>query len=374
MEFFDSAYNYVISAVIGILLALCSMLMALRVPKGRKYIPYGKARVILILLFATIAVDLILSLVVNRLHVSVHADTLVDVACYTPIGILFLALMQTLMEYNPKSNIMKTVTVGAWIALTVLGVVNEVLYAYGMVETDIYKTVFMAVAVLWVIVILGVAVRVTILFRKAQHRLSNYYSDDVSKRMEWLLRSFGIFLAWGVMSPLAAMGPSWLNTIYGGLGGAVYLYLAISFINYRAIYANIKANEPDDAKPDATLRTSPRPANLAQTQEAIKQWEVDRGYRTKGVTIEMMSASTAVPADTLASVINEQHNCSFYEYVTELRIRDAQSQLIHYADKSLDEIADMTGFASLEDMEFAFKQTLYVTPEDWRKGVLSLIS
>lgn len=81
MEFFDSAYNYVISAVIGILLALCAMLMALRVPKGRKYIPYGKARTILILLFVTIAVDLILSLVVNRLHVSAHADSLVDVAC-----------------------------------------------------------------------------------------------------------------------------------------------------------------------------------------------------------------------------------------------------------------------------------------------------
>lgn len=282
--------------------------------------------------------------------------------------------MQTLMEYTPKNKFIKTFFISAWIALTVIGVGNEVLYAHDAVEADAYKTVFIAIATLWVIIMLCIAVRVTILFRKAQHRLSNYYSDDVSKRMEWLLRSFAIFLAWGVLSPLAAMGPSWLNTIYGGLGGAVYLYLAISFINYRAIYADIKAGETDDAKPDATAHPDKRPSDLPHTLDAIKEWEVDKGYRTRGVTIEMMADAISIPADTLATVINEQHNCSFYDYVTGLRIRDAQSQLVHYADKDLEEIAEMTGFASVEDMEFAFKQTLYVSPEDWRKGVLSLIS
>lgn len=372
MEFFDSAYNYVISAVVGMLVALCATLKAQRVPQGRKYASYNKSRTLLIHLFCIIAVDLVLSLAVYRLETLPHADTIVDILCYTPVALLFLLLTQTLMEYKPESRTTIGVFIAVWILLVVVDIANESLHACDMVDAAAYKAIFAVDAAVWVALILSIALCIAITFRKAKRKLSNFYSDDVTRRMEWLHKSFVIFLLWGLASPLAAIGPSWLNTIYAGLGSAVYLYLGISFLNYNSLYVRQKANNTEESAPDAGLQ-APR-ANTPPSPDAIKEWEDKKGFRTPGVTIEMMADSLSMSANTLASIINEQHNCSFRDYVTNLRIRDAQTLLVHYADKDLQEIATMTGFSSEDEMERAFKQTVYISPAEWRKGVLSLIN
>lgn len=370
MEFFDSAYNYVISAVIGMLVALCAMLTAQKMPQGRKYASYGNARKQLFLLFATIAVDLILSLVAYRLQVSAHADTLVDILCYTPVALIFLTLTRTLMEYKGGSTSVKATLLCAWGILVIIGTTNEILFYNGDIEPNTYKTVFACDVAVWVCLIMCIATLVAVTFRRAQHDLANFYSDDVARRMEWLRKSFVIFLLWGMASPLAAVGPSWLNTIYTGLGSAVYLYLGISFINYGSVYVRLKANESDE---ESQAQYASETGN-ARSLDSIKEWEANKLYRTPGVTIEMMAASLSVPAQSLAATINDQHNCTFREYVTNLRIRDAQTLLVHYPDKAIGEIASMTGFASEDEMENAFIQMVYVSPKEWRKGVLSLIN
>lgn len=372
MDFFDSAYNYVISAVVGMLVTLCATLNAQRVPQGRKYASYNKSRTLLIYLFSIIAVDLALSLAVYRLGTLPHADTLVDVLCYTPVALLFLLLTQTLMEYTPERLAHIWVFTGLWIVLVAAGVANESLHICGVVEGEVYKTAFAIVAAIWVLLILSIALCVAITFKMAKRKLSNFYSDDVARRMTWLRKSFNIFLLWGLASPLAAIGPSWLNTIYAGLGGAVYLYLCISFLNYNSVYVKQKANDPEEGSNGAHAPTTQ--VNTPPSLDTIKEWEDSKEFRTPGITIEMMATSLSMPADTLTSIINEQHNCSFRDYVTNLRIRDAQTLLVHYADKEICEIAAMTGFSSEEEMEHAFMRTVYVSPAEWRKGVLSLIS
>lgn len=373
MDFFDSAYNYVISAVVGMLVTLCATLKALRVPQGRKYASYNKARTLLVYLFGIIAVDLVLSLTVYRHEALPHADTIVDILCYTPVALLFLLLIQTLMEYSPERRTALWVFIAAWISLTVAGVTNESLYIADMIDTDVYKTVFAVDAAIWVALILSIAIRVAVTFRKAKRKLTNFYSDDVARRMEWLRKSFVIFLIWGLASPLAAIGSSWLNTIYAGLGSAVYLYLGISFLNYNSVYVRKKTNDTGDDASTGAEPHSPR-VNTQPSPDSLKEWENSKGFRTPGITIEMLADSLSISANTLSSIINEQHNCSFYDYVTNLRIRDAQTLLVHYADKDIQEIAAMTGFLSAEEMERAFKQTVYITPAEWRKGVLSLIN
>lgn len=372
MDFFDSAYNYVISAVVGMLVTLCATLKAQRVPQGSKYASYNKSRALLIYLFSIIAVDLVLSLAVYRLEALPHADTIVDILCYTPVALLFLLLTQTLMEYKPESRTAIGVFIAIWILLVAVGIANESLYICDMIDTDANKTVFAADAAVWVILILSIALCIAITFRKAKRKLSNFYSDDVARRVEWLRKSFIIFLIWGLASPIAAIGPSWLNTIYAGLGSAVYLYLCISFLNYNSVYVRQKANDTDETVPDSGHH-APR-ANTPPSPDAVKEWEDRKGFRTPGVTIEMMADSLSMSANTLASIINEQHNCSFCDYVTNLRIRDAQTLLVHHADKDIKEIAAKTGFSSEEEMERAFKQTVYISPAEWRKGVLSLIN
>lgn len=373
MEIFVSAYNYVISAVIGMLVALCAMLVALSVPEGRKYAAYGKARKILILLFATIAVDLALSLLAYRTMLSIHADTIIDILCYTPVALLFLDLTQTLMEYKPRTLFFKRLFACMWVGLVIWGIVNEVLFMGNDIKTPTYKTNFIACTATWVCLILCIAIHIGITSSRAQKQLANTYSDNVARHTEWLRRSFAIFLVWGTASPLAAIGPSWVNTIYGGMGGAVYIYLCVSFINYGHDFVRFKANEPD-AKPEpAPMQQTDPQSDGPQTTTTIKEWEESKGYRTPGVTIDMMAASLSIEPRKLASIINEQYNCSFHDYINNLRIRDAQSLLVHFADKDIGEIAAMTGFASEEDMEKAFMQTVYVSPEKWRKGVLSLI-
>ena len=88
----------------------------------------------------------------------------------------------------------------------------------------------------------------------------------------------------------------------------------------------------------------------------------------------MMSASLNIPPRSLISAISSQRNGTFRDYVSRLRVRDAQELLIHFTDKEVGEIATMVGFKTRADMDTAFRETVYVSPEEWRAGVLRLIN
>ncbi len=366
MDFFDSAYDYVISTVVGILLTLCAGLLSLRIPRSSQFSSYRKARGLLTVLLAVILADLTLSLMAFRLHAPGNVDTLIDIVCYTLVALLYSKVVDVLLENTEHGRKTMKWCTGLWLAVSVADAANE---AFG--PEWAYGTVFHICAALWVILIMVIAASILWKFRTCVRQMENYYSDDVSQRMEWMRNSFIMFFGWGVFSPLATIGPSWLNTIYTALGGFVYIYLGFSFINFGSDYKHISSKGiAKKSKRSGDVEGLPEPEVIS----AIREWEERKEYRVNGVTIETMSESLGIPEGQLISTISSQRNSSFRDYVNRMRVRDAQELLVHLADKDIDEVAQMVGYASAKEMSSAFVNTVYVTPEEWRAGVLRLIN
>ncbi len=364
MNFLDLVYDYLIFAVIGILISLCAVLMVLRISKEKEYEPYRKARKSLAIVFAIIAVDLSLSLTAYKLGIQGHSDTIIDILCYTPVAFFFWKLVDTLVDMSTLDKFKNTLLC-IWASIIVLGIANEVFPIEG-----VNQLIFIIVAAVWAGLIIFMGLNILMTLHKAIAIMDNYYSEGIANRITWLRKGFLTFLIWGIFSPLAAVGPSWLNSIYASLGGAIYVYLAASFINYGYNYRNLKINTNDD------YDGSPVGVNDEgkDISGALKEWEKNKEYRKQGVTVRTMAEQIKTSTSSIITTIYNEHNCSFHEYICRMRVRDAQELLVHFADKDIMEIAHMVGFESLEDIETSFRNTVYVTPEEWRAGVLRLIN
>ena len=362
MDCFQLAYEYVISTVVGILIALCVGLMTLRVSSDTEFASYRKARRLLAALFAVIIADLVLSLAAYKAQTPGNLDTLIAIFCYTLVAILYSQMIDALLDNTDHGRPFTITCAIMWVVSFTTDGVNELLKPDGY-----YRQVFMACVVLWVCTIIAIATKILLTFRETSRRMDDIYSDGIAGRIAWMRNSIMMFLAWGVISPLATMGPSWLNTIYTALGGAVYLYLGISFFNYGTEHKRVKTQSRADAE---------EPAEVSEQEAiaALKTWEEGKEYRKPCITIDMMSASLNIPPRSLISAISSQRNGTFRDYVSRLRVRDAQELLIHFTDKEVGEIATMVGFKTRADMDTAFRETVYVSPEEWRAGVLRLIN
>ena len=365
MNFLDLTYDYLIFAVIGILISLCAVLMVLRVSNDKEYEPYRKARKSLAMVFAVIAVDLSLSLAAYKMQLHGHVDTIIDVLFYTPVAFLFWNLVDTLVDMDTLGKFRKTLLI-IWAAIIVVGIANEL----APVE-ELSQLIFTIVAAVWAGLIIFMGINIIVTLHKAVVTMDNYYSENIANRLTWLRKGFSTFLVWGIFSPLAAVGPSWFNAFYASLGGVIYVYLAASFINYGYNYRNLKILSDDKTPGNTSVEVSTGDKNVS---ESIKEWEKNKEYRHQGITVRSMAEQLQTSTSSIITTIYNEHNCSFHEYVCRLRVRDAQELLVHFADKDITEIAHMVGFESLEDIETNFRNTVYVTPEEWRAGVLRLIN
>ncbi|MDY3268389.1 MAG: helix-turn-helix domain-containing protein [Phocaeicola sp.] len=71
----------------------------------------------------------------------------------------------------------------------------------------------------------------------------------------------------------------------------------------------------------------------------------------------------------LSAVVNSRFNMNFSCLLNEYRIKDSMHLLVdkRYADKNIEEISAMVGFANRQSFYAAFYRMLGITPNDYRK-------
>ena len=59
-------------------------------------------------------------------------------------------------------------------------------------------------------------------------------------------------------------------------------------------------------------------------------------------------------------------NMTFYEWVAQMRIREAQSIMINERNKTIEQIAGLVGFSSPSTFSITFKRIVGISPNQWR--------
>lgn len=84
------------------------------------------------------------------------------------------------------------------------------------------------------------------------------------------------------------------------------------------------------------------------------------------ITLEKMANELSFSANYIGKLFKNQMKCSFNEYVNTLRLKHACT-LLNSSDMSVKEIADASGYSSIEYFMYAFKKKMMMTPGEYRK-------
>ena len=84
------------------------------------------------------------------------------------------------------------------------------------------------------------------------------------------------------------------------------------------------------------------------------------------ITLEKMASELSFSANYIGKLFKNQMKCSFNEYVNTLRLKHACT-LLNSSDMSIKEIADASGYSSIEYFMYAFKKKMMITPGEYRK-------
>ena len=83
------------------------------------------------------------------------------------------------------------------------------------------------------------------------------------------------------------------------------------------------------------------------------------------ITLEKMAKDLSFSANYIGKLFKSQMKCSFNEYVNTLRLKHACS-LLNSSNMSIKEIADASGYSSIEYFMYSFKKKMMMTPGEYR--------
>ena len=351
-------YSYTLVVAIAVLATLSLTLFCFRINGGDEFRPYRSAKNSFAMVFSIIAVDFASSLALNHSDLSeTKWDTIVDVLCYTPVAACFAWGVSVLLENESHTRERLQRDALIWAATLITAVASLLLG-----DSSAADIIFSIVIGVWAVFVRS--------YRHTMRMMDNYYSDDIYKEVRWLRYAILSFVAWGILSPIASVLGTFANAIYTAAGIGLFIFLGISFINYRHGYGLVIRAPQTDASASAAAED---PEAVAKAEYRMESWEQRNGHRKSGLTIEQLAAELDVDCTTLSRAINRKYSCSFRDRVNRLRVRDAQEQLVRLPHASVDEIAKMVGYTSESELNIHFRRTLGVMPTDWREGVTRLM-
>lgn len=97
---------------------------------------------------------------------------------------------------------------------------------------------------------------------------------------------------------------------------------------------------------------------------------VQKKYKDTEYSAKKLAEELQTNTRYLSAVINSRFGTNYSCLVNEYRVKDALRLLTdkRYADKNIEEISSMVGFANRQSFYAAFYRVMGVTPKDYRKN------
>lgn len=217
------------------------------------------------------------------------------------------------------------------------------------------------------------------IYRIAINNLRTYYSDFVEDLMCWMPGvGVGIML-FLISAPITSFCPRIVGIYQLALGIIMFIYAFVSILNFSFRYSAMAPalHESDAAGHEyneGVDESGNQPTSLSASLQEIMQdkeqrWREQGGYRTPGLTIEQAARDMGTNRNYLSRYLNQVKQMTFYEWVAQMRIEEAQTLMAgNDGSMTMEQIAAQVGFSSYPTFSSTFKKMVGITPNRWRSS------
>ena len=372
MDFEAIEYNLVlIGWVVGILLGL--VLLFVRLPNSKVHITYRKAKNTCAVTLLLFGLEILFQWLI-RFYFELNDPALsvsVYLFAFCLATLIFTSGFCTMLAPNFMDRKQRNILFSVLIVYGIFLIINYFIDNRRMQSIGI----LIACTVLFIITCISIF-KCVVIYRHAINELKTYYSDVVENLIRWMPGVGAGIMLLLLAAPITCLCPRWVGVYQLALGIVLFIYIFIYTIEFSfsyntvavAIHQQAEVNEPQDpgdvmVNEEATT-LSESLQDVIQSKEA--RWREQGGYRTAGLTIEQAARAMGTNRSYLSRYLNEVRHMTFYEWIAQMRIEEAQSIMLQESETSIEQIASRVGFSSVSTFSSTFKKVVGESPVKWR--------
>lgn len=369
IELLEHYFIVLIQCVGAIYFGLGIVLLFGKVPLAAEYLPYRKAKRCLATAYFIMGLNLVVYLVISS-----SADwkalnpyiKCADFIFFYLEAIFFFSTFFYLLDekYMSWRNFRKDWAV---FLLSVALMITSTVGVFGKVGAWVSWFPFFMFFVQYVMFLK----RFYILYNEKRRKLDNYFAEDMQQFMSWIKKSIILIILTSVLSFTTLLGGIIYNYLFQIYVISANFYIAISFINYAAMYGKLNSAEVTDRE---RMETDTEEQKISQADnyehlfgEQVKRWLSEKRFLAPQLTIDDLAAEMGTNKLYMSRYINRKHGDNFSTWITKLRLEEAKSYMRENPNVKQEEVAIHSGFSSSSYFSRVFSRFESMTPAAWRK-------
>ena len=369
IELLEHYFIVLIQCVGAIYFGLGIVLLFGKVPLVAEYLPYRKAKRCLATAYFIMGLNLVVYLVISS-----SADwkalnpyiKCADFIFFYLEAIFFFSTFFYLLDekYMSWRNFSKDWAV---FLLSVALMITSTVGVFGKVGAWVSWFPFFMFFVQYVMFLK----RFYILYNEKRRKLDNYFAEDMQQFMSWIKKSIILIILTSVLSFTTLLGGIIYNYLFQIYVISANFYIAISFINYAAMYGKLNSAEVTDRE---RMETDTEEQKISQADnyeqlfgEQVKRWLSEKRFLAPQLTIDDLAAEMGTNKLYMSRYINRKHGDNFSTWITKLRLEEAKSYMRENPNVKQEEVAIHSGFSSSSYFSRVFSRFESMTPAAWRK-------
>lgn len=369
IELLEHYFIVLIQCVGAIYFGLGIVLLFGKVPLAAEYLPYRKAKRCLATTYFIMGLNLFVYLVISS-----SADwkalnpyiKCADFIFFYLEAIFFFSTFFHLLDEKCMSwrNFRKDWAV---FLLSVALMITSTVGVFGKVGAWVSWLPFFIFFVQYVTLLR----RFYILYDEKRRKQDNYFAEDMQQFMFWIKKSIILVILTSVLSFTTLLGGVIYNYLFQIYVISANFYIAISFINYAAMYGKLNSAEVTDRE---RMETDTEEQKISQADnyeqlfgEQVKRWLSEKRFLAPQLTIDDLAAEMGTNKLYMSRYINRKHGDNFSTWITKLRLEEAKSYMRENPNVKQEEVAIHSGFSSSSYFSRVFSRFESMTPAAWRK-------
>ena len=356
MPILEQYFAELIQCVATIYLTLAVVIALVKAPQTETYRPYRRAKRWLTAAYVALSANLFAwcYLTQGRWDVFNYYIECADIICFYAENILLCYAFFTLLNKDYVTPRRILADGATWLLAALMAIAA---LADGMRP---YRDTLMLLATLLLVAFI---VRFLYTFARQYHanaqKLDNYFSTDMHPFISWTGTSIVLTAVSLLLAIFSMFQGIYFNWLYQFYVISLYVYIAISFINFSYDFGNVSKafNEIAEA--------AEAPTGLEQRLQA---WVGTRRFLGQQFTIDDLATTLGTNTSYLSCLINERYGMNFSAWVSSLRIVEAKRLMTEQPDMKLENIAYTIGFSSASYFSKVFSMQEGLSPAAWRKS------
>lgn len=358
----EKIYSILTWGIFWIMLLSSALLIFINVPNIAKLKNYKNSRIILSAIYLLMALANLMQIIggnENAIWYSRIITLWIGCSMAPSITIINITLLNP--SFFSYKKILKELILP--FIFTVI-----IIFSYEFLSSK--SLVFLFSYYLFLIYYIFVLIKFTLMlikeFQNYNVRFDNFFSESETNHLNWLLKTQFFATFCGIIAFVSLFLPLWFTCLFSLFLIIFYSYYTLRFINYTTLFSEIENIVEESSNKQNTVIQSFNPL-----ESAVIEWENRKHFVRTDINIEFVAKELCTNRTYLSTYINTYKKKSFKEWISDLRINEAQLLLLSEPQLSVSDVAYRVGFTDKSNFTNRFSKNTGESPKKWREKNLN---